>query len=366
MTEKKNYPGMFDLIKGYAMIVIILEHTHYAVPLETLVGDNPSLPARLFFLFEFLLSFGYALMPLFFMLSGYGFSPTSMTKCLKKQTRTLLKPYFITAFFVVITCFVSQCIYSANIWSSLNIASRYGLSYLLGTPKAITVFGINLISLGSVWFLLALFFSWIFLNAIMCYVPERYQPLVILLFIITGYVTGNFDSIFFCLPQGFIGAGYMYIGYLIKKKGWFFNKLPAYSWCILVLLSLTTICFGEASMSDMFWKLGLIDITGAGCFAFLLARCALKLNRYNNVIFDKLRRIGRYSFWILCVHTVEFRGLLWKVYASNFFQYPFITFWVVFAMRLCLVYAMCKAVKWYNQSRIKRKQRAKQKTIQNS
>lgn len=352
---------MFDLFKGYAMISILLWHTHGAVSIESMLSQNPSIFAKLFFVLEFILSCNYALMPLFFIISGYGFSSSSMKKCIKKQARTLLKPYLLTSLFVTIVFWGSQYVYSGNWLRSIVVTSKVALSYLLGISNDTVFCGIELKFIGSAWFLLTLFFSWIWFNAITRYVRERYQPLVVLLLVCIGYFAGRDRVIPFCLPQSFIGVGYMYTGQLIKKHNLLFKKLPTHVWVILVSFTLISLLWGQIVMAYSIWKLGLIDIVGAGCFAFLLARANMLLNKYNNTLTDSLRKIGRYSLWIMCVHTVEAQGLFWGLFANHFGNHRYLAFFVIFAIRLCLVFTMCKVVSQISQFLIKRKRRVRQR-----
>lgn len=361
---KKNYPGMFDLFKGYAMISILFVHTHGAVPVDIMMGDNPTLPVQVFFVFEWFLSLAYGLMPLFFMISGYGFSTTSMKKCIKKQTRVLLRPYLLTTLFVTILNFFARCIAAASFRQAVIGAGQICLSYLFGTAERVMFHGIQFSCIGSVWYLLTLYFSWIILNAINLYIRERFRPLVILILATAGYLWGNQGVMPFCLPQSLIGVGYMYIGQQMKENDWLFKKLPTPVWCAIILSAGTTFFFGQIEMAYRVWKLGLVDIIGGGCLGFLLAKGTLFLNKYDNRIWTVLRSIGMYSLWIMCVHSVESVGLLWRQYASRFFDHPFVAFFVVFILRLCIVYGLYRVVKVCNRFLIKRKRRLKKAAVQ--
>lgn len=360
VTLKKNYPGMFDLIKGYAIITILVEHTFGAVSYARLFGDISSPSVNYLLTIKSFLSLDDALMPLFFIISGYGFSAISMKKCIKKQSRTLLKPYFLTALFVTIVFFFSQLAYSGKLWRSVIVTSRTALSYLLGLPERTVFFGIQLNLIGTIWFVLALFVSWVLLNAITLYVPERLRPLTVFACICMGYLIGRDMVIPFCLSQGLVGVGYLYAGQQIKKHDWLLKELPFPALCILFLLSAITFLVGNAGMAYSDYKLGLIDIAGTGCFAFLIARGAMLLNNYNNALTDKLRMIGRYSFWIICTHTVESQGLFWGLFSKKFGDHAWIAFITILPLRSVLIFIMCTIVSQYNQMRIKQKRYARQ------
>lgn len=363
MIEKKNYPGMFDLIKGYGIITIVVSHTLATISYERLFGDFSSPSVRVLLTIMSLLISNKALMPLFFMLSGYGFSAISMKKCIKKQGRTLLKPYFLTALFTTIVFFFSQLSYSGEIRKSVIVTSRTALTYLLGVPKQTVFWGIQLKFIGTVWFVLALFVGWLLLNAITRYTSKRLHTLAVLICVCIGYLIGRIAVAPFCLSQGLVGVGYLYVGQQAKKQDWLYRKLSVPAWCILFLLAAITFFIGYVSMSDSVYRLGLIDIAGAGCYAFLLARGGLLLNKFNNALTDKLRRIGRYSFWIVCAHTVESQGLFWGVFLKKFGDHIWLACIVILALRSALIFIMCAAVSQYNKIRIMYKRSVRQRSM---
>lgn len=363
MTKKKNYPGMFDLIKGYAMITIVVVHTLYLAPFDSLPGN---IPPVLFGLMGALITFlliCHPLMPLFFMISGYSFSATSMKKCIKKQTHILLKPYLITALFTVIVFFFSQLAHTGELWESAVATSRTALRYLLGVPEQTMFFGIQLKAIGAIWYVLALFIGWLLLNAITLYVPERLRPLTVFACVCTGYLIGQNFIALFCLSQGFVSVGFLYAGQLMKKNDWLFGKLSIPCWCVLIFLSLFSFLFGDFDMASSSYKYGLLDMAGVGCYAFLLARGAVLLNQYSNALTDRLRKIGRYSLWVMCAHTVESNGLFWGVFAKRFGEHQWIAFFTIVILRFILVFFMCQMVIKYNKIRSKRKRSARQHSL---
>lgn len=362
-TKRKYYPGMFDLIKGYGMITIILVHVYSVFPTDLIPGTNPSIPVKIAFISVWTLCFKSALMPLFFMISGFGFSATSMRKCIKKQAKTLLKPYFLTGIFVMLVHFCAHYAAFRYLPGSIEATARIVLSHLLGISQSTSIFGIGLHNIGSVWFILALFFSWIFYNAITQYVKERYRSIAVLAVVCIGYVVGNSLTVPFCLTQGCIGVGYIHVGQLIRKHDLLFRKLPISAWCGIILPSLASFVFGEVNMAHSLWKLGLIDIAGAGCMAFLLARVNVLLNDYDNPVVNTLRKIGRYSLWIMCVHTIDGQGLLWYLYVEKFSQHPWATFGAMLVIRFCLIFVVCKVVSLCNKKMIKHRRRLKSRQL---
>ena len=83
-----NYIGMFDLLKGVGMLLIILGHT---VNNYTFAGTQMHVGMMAFGVVYILV--GAGVLQAFFLISGYGFRRTSIRSCIKKQTILMLKPY---------------------------------------------------------------------------------------------------------------------------------------------------------------------------------------------------------------------------------------------------------------------------------
>ena len=77
----KNTLGMFDLLKGFIMIIMIIGHT------EGYFDNIDFLPKYIFG--AILGIFGEAAMPMLMVVVGYSFRKTTFKKCLLKQYKTL-------------------------------------------------------------------------------------------------------------------------------------------------------------------------------------------------------------------------------------------------------------------------------------
>ena len=117
MAEKRKYSikntlGMFDLIKGVIMIMVMLGHTY---GLFDELNKYDSINAQIGALgihriiFALLVTIMLKLsMPVLFIISGYGFRKTPFKKCVKNQFDRLMKPYIITALISVVLYFFVQ------------------------------------------------------------------------------------------------------------------------------------------------------------------------------------------------------------------------------------------------------------------
>ena len=117
-SKEKNlyYPGMFDFIKGLALLSIVMRHAQDSIGLEMIASKDASSIMGIFRLIEHLISFGDATMPMFLLASGYGFRKTKdNVKCVKKQSKLLLKPFTIVACLTTSIHFVSRCFSDKNL-----------------------------------------------------------------------------------------------------------------------------------------------------------------------------------------------------------------------------------------------------------
>ena len=90
--------GMFDMLKGAGMLIIVFAHTAELYPMQAVSGL--SLTAFFPFIYR------EALMSAFFIASGYGFRKRSIHKCIHQQLKSLLKPFCYTAVFTTLLHFV--------------------------------------------------------------------------------------------------------------------------------------------------------------------------------------------------------------------------------------------------------------------
>jgi hypothetical protein len=84
-----NRLGMFDVLKGLGMLAIIFSHTLDSYSLG--VSGGTAVPAFVLAIHSDML------MAAFFIMSGYGFRPRPVGKCIRQQGKALLRPYLYTA-----------------------------------------------------------------------------------------------------------------------------------------------------------------------------------------------------------------------------------------------------------------------------
>ena len=151
--------GMFDLLKGVGMLLIVFAHTSELYP----VGDISTITPVTFFLF----AYRESLMAAFYIASGYGFRKRSIHKCIEQQLKTLLKPYVYTALATtVLHAFIHHAAFGS--WdAAISESAKVLGGFLLGLPHTATYFGQQFFSCGPMWYLVALMLAWVLLAVVL-------------------------------------------------------------------------------------------------------------------------------------------------------------------------------------------------------
>ncbi len=344
----KNTLGMFDLIKGMAMILIMLFHT--AGILDTPAGSTTSeelieeLGIPLASLRVIFIIAAEVMMPLLFIINGYGYRKTNLEKYIKKQARTLLVPFGITA--IVTTVLNLVVIYLTHLgWLRYSIVETLKLfaGFVLGLPAPVTIAGGEIPSCGPVWFLMALFVGDVIFDWILLHFDNDRVLLVSFIVSCVGWLIGLLGISPFCISQGCVAVLYICMGYLAKKKSLFVSSFSVKKIAVMVvtfILAFIITCIKDFSMwaSQYFW--GPVSIVVFGVLSLLIINMFLYLNRCDGIISNGVRRVGRVSLYVLCVHTAE------KLTFGGVAQYKFLDIWtgsifvrsmILFGARLVVV-----------------------------
>ena len=162
----------------------------------------------------------------------------------------------------------------------------------------------------------------------------------------------------FQISQGLIAFFYVYAGYQIKKRKLLQKKLHPLA--LLALLALWTVgmVFGSMELSDYKVQNFMLSVPGGLCGAYLLVQLFLCLNSLQWKILDSVRWIGRYSMWILCIHTVEMAIFPWSI------LFPFLErdtlpgFTFLFVLRWIIIVAVCHVL-----IRLKQRELTRRRTV---
>lgn len=334
MSEKKfkvkNTAGMFDLIKGVTMLVVIYVHTYSLFPLtfvfkNTYQADFESsmdlllVPHILITIYSM---FVCALMPLFFSVSGYGIRKMSFKKSVCKQAKTLLYPYIVTTIITTILHLCTHYTLYRYLPDSVKETCRIAGGFLLGLSKTSEYNGVKIFSCGPIWYILALFWGLIIFNLLLNYLEEKYLPYASLAIAFVGWLLSLGNTVPWCISQGLVAVFYICLGYFAKKKKWFTEGVSKRATIILLLLTVfpdMVIRFVGVidGMADNVYPFSILTILINGFVGLFTIALFLQLNRFSGIITSFLRKIGRYSIYVLCVHTIEMMGFPYYYFANK-------------------------------------------------
>lgn len=367
MIEEKRvyYPGMFDLLKGITIIGIIMTHISDLFPDELLFSGGMSLLKKAFVLSIKTTSSGNATLPVLFLISGFGFTAIDLKKCVKKQKNQLLKPFLFTGAAAAAVHLVAHYCSFHYFPGAIKQTGILFFSHLLGLQTGFQIGGIQLCSIGSVWFLLALFEGWILMTFVIDYLPNWCHKFLAICFVVLSFLLLVFAppwiSYPFCFSFLFLCAGNLYFGMQIRKNNWLWNPLPSAAWILMVLFAVASNFILYTPVAHPLYSVFAFCAycIGSECSAFLLMWIFVRINRWNSWFFDKIRVIGRYSLWILCAHTIESQGLPWYLFVEKWAGHEFAAFLAMIVIRSLLIFGMyrlfCSFNKWKRKNKRRRR-----------
>ena len=334
--------GMFDLLKGVGMLLIVFAHTSELYP----VGDVSTITPVTFFLF----AYRESLMAAFYIASGYGFRKRSIGKCISQQFKTLFKPYAYTGLATTIAHFIIHYKTFGN-WNNAVYETYKVLGgFVLGLPHTATYFGQEFFSCGPMWYLLALMIGWILLDIILNIFPESYIKWAVLGTMLLGWGISLVWEAPFCIAQGMVTVPYLYIGFLAKKKRLFEKKFRP-----LAILGLLAAALGVAlgvlltgktdcvSLGE--WTMGPVSILLDGIVGLGFIVLFMKVQRLlDNPVTHLIEAVGRRSLYIFCIHTVELTAVPWYLMVQKYAAAPTKGLWLQYAVSLGSIFLLCEVL----------------------
>lgn len=307
-VEKKKTKismGSFDFIKGIGIIFVILSHT---------IGGysaSPSLIMRFIENSVFLIE--KALMPMFFIISGYRFRENSVKKMLKKTFSELMIPYLIiTGAYAVLYPIVNYPAYLS--WeASFARSKQFVVAFLLGWTEAGEPFlNYELAWCTAAWFFFALFIGTNVLNLIMKAKKEYQRAAFIGISLSLSYFLTRKGFLLFCIPQGLQAAVYAYFGYLLKKYR-IIERIINNVWVYMVLLPIYYIEYkwGSYDMSQGDFGIAFLEVIGTSASGLLLMLLSIHVSQHDLRGLEWVSSIGCYSYWLLSIHAVEMEVIPW-------------------------------------------------------
>ena len=311
--------GMFDLLKGVIIFYMIFRHT------VTWVDQTDTLIEKLLFTMY---------IPTLFTVSGYWLKKRKLKDGIKNSVQSLLKPYLVVCAVILAV----GAVHRALIHDMRDWVDGFLVPILLG----ISADGGRI---GAAWFFLALFIGWCLFFLAVDRLGERGQIIAACAGAVAGALLLPL-RLPFQLAQGLIAFFYVYAGYFIKRKKLLERQLSPWIWALLVAVWAAGACFGGLNLATHKIENGFLSIPGALSGTFLLIRLFLCLNALEWRALDPIRWLGRYSLWVLCIHSVEEMVFPWKILFRFVPRESALGLGLHFVLRIALVVALCHGVLW--------------------
>ena len=329
----RNYIGMFDLIKGILMIVIMFSHSFEQA--GTLIGYISQQNIVIQLLLSPLTILQYGVIPMLFMICGYGFRKQSVKKCIKKNLSYVVVPYIFVTLVVAICNLVKWLVRGGSLLSRM----RYQvLPFVLGFHPGNRFFGDYFDDIGPLWFVITYILGCIYLNLVLKEEKTWAQGMILG----TGCAVAlqiTEIPLPYCIQQVLICTCFMYAGMLFKKAKILQYKMPVYLVILVyVLYTFSRTYGGFVEFSINAFNLKGTDIIVAAIAGVVLLFLSHRLNVLQGMLADGLRWIGRHMFWFCCVHAVSHVVIPWDEIVGMFGDHLFTG--ILFKFVVSSVYAV--------------------------
>lgn len=339
--------GSFDLLKGFAIILVIIGHmtSHYditALTSQTFLG-------RVFGVLILLLKNG--LMPMFFLIRGFAFKNIPAEKMLKRSVSGFLKPYFYAMIAISMIYPMVHCIQYGIGWGAISNTARWVLAFLFGLHDPYAeqkiIFGIEVRACWVVWFLLAMFVADNVFNLIIKGKNTKVEIVLTAVSVGAGLILSSKELTYFCIPQGLIAVGYYYVGYAMKTYNFFgWSRKVQSGFCIAMFVAaILQALFGEFDMAYNLYKNGLLEFVGTSCTGILFLILGVYLASWEGPGVDKIRQIGVYTLWILCIHSVELICFPWGKIVKMMPECQLLAFVIEISLKIIILLASCNVIR---------------------
>lgn len=284
--EKKSNVNMvmFDFAKGLAMLAVIFVHSGSAAAFDT----YPIVLLR------------SVVVAVFFMASGFWLRKRKLNTGVRLAAKQLLIPYAITLAVILAVGFVHRLL-TNDLQNYLDIFLLPVLKRGAG-PRT-----------GALWFLLATFWTWCMYYLLMRLKNARLRVLLVVLGAVAGMGLLPLHDYTYLLPQSLLMLPYIYGGYWIREKGLFDKKVPAWLLVALSVPALVLAAFGKIDVIMDVADFGIFNIAAQMLFGFALIYATLLMNAKEWKWTEGIMVIGRYSLWVLCIHSIEMSVFPWDI-----------------------------------------------------
>ena len=276
----KERDATFDIMKGIGILLVIICH---------LVGWNHP------YLLQVILSFH---MPLFFIVAGLFSKPyvdMPSTKTNLKRFFARLYPAFAITQLLIVAWAVLMAVAKREGWDP---PIRETLSLLwadVDGPR--TPWGT--LSLGVIWFLLALFWAKTLLIPL-SRLKQWSIPVSLVVAFAALLLHKTLPYSIWCLSLGLMALPFVTIGWWVKE-----HPIPLWLKIVAVVCWVIAICFSRLEMYTFTWKCYPLDVLGACGGTYCVYLLSLGIKKYLKITTRALSALGVWSLAIMCVHCFE-------------------------------------------------------------
>ena len=280
VLPNKHRDITFDIMKGIGIVLVMTCH---------FFGWNHPWLARVILSFH---------MPMFFIVAGY-FSKsysevTDKWTAVMKYAKRLWLPYLFVMF-ITMSWFCLMGVVKSD-WGDAR-RELFSLFWAEATPLP-TNFGA--LSIGVVWFLLALFWAKVYLLLLSKW-ENLLLPLSLLLSMGALILHGIFPYIPWCLLMGFMALPFVVMGWWVRRNQlpmWWIKFVSVVAWALAIVF----VRFDMYTYTWEYYPLGLLGACGGTWMLYLLCRWIAQNLRLTARVFAQL---GMASLAIMCFHCFE-------------------------------------------------------------
>ena len=308
---------IFDIMKGIAMIMVIMAHT---LPFA---ATRP------------LSSFWSTL---FFIVSGYFAKNQKFKDYIIKDSRRLIIPYAASCIFMIPFIFLGNFLFNVNAWPMALKSMLAGSSSFSGE--------LAYINIGPLWFVCALFIVrslWSLMSGIK---NDIAKGLLIFILGIAAWKAKQYITLPWSILSAIGAMGFYFAGYLFQKYNLFYSSVGKRIAPIALAALLFCVTFGYTNANLCIYKgWYIIDVIG-GIGAFITSYALIShFSDINNRIWRFLNFFGRYSLVAFAIHAIDqclnvhwFPFKIWDQFSAGYEQA------CVLVIRIAIVAMGCKIV----------------------
>ena len=257
---KRDFIGMFDVLKGILMLLIVLVH-------QVGFGDVV-MNFRIAAVLDSVLRYNADIMALFFLVSGYTLRREADWRAFaRRQARQLLAPYFVL---MVVCTGLRVMLHLCQGGFRIQDISTVVLAFLYGAVQPFELFGkVWVAAVGAFWFLPTLFVSGLLRQLLWRIEDRTRQALCLWGLVVLGVSFPSVTQIQlpWFLVQSCTALGFLEIGQQLRQKKLLFQRLPAvFTWAALACWIVMHCCSG-AQIAANIWRGGAAGLpqNGPGC-----------------------------------------------------------------------------------------------------